>query len=471
MFRRFSPKQVNVAATRRPFVRSSLLLFISIAPLIFLICFILNVYFKLGPHIGQVTALIFSRPHALFNAAFFTPYYQTFTLRHVYHHGTYRHPALHRRWDATHSESRADKDPMQFKMRSQSSTIQRLSDRKPATIEGLLAMPYQQPLEHSLTWTTDKITIPDIMHQETVLALASMCANSYTKVENNTQWEDIGLGFGPGNDFGWESDGLRSHVFVDSTNSTIVIAIKGTSAIPFGDTTTKDKINDNLLFSCCCAQQGHWTWRQVCDCATDSHVYNATCVVGNLRQRDKYYPAALEMFSNITAIYPEAEIWLTGHSLGGSITSLLGLTYGLPVVTFQAVPEALPASRLMIFAPPGSDAMRPQTWRNTVAYHFGHTADPVYMGTCNQVFSSCSMAGYAFESSCHTGSRCIYDTVADKGWHENIAYHRIQSVIDDVIKSYDDVPVCLPNFDCEDCPQWNPGNGENLKEAYPDMKA
>ena len=53
--------------------------------------------------------------------------------------------------------------------------------------------------------------------------------------------------------FGWEpeDDGLRGHVFVSTDNSTVVIAIKGTSAGGFGGggpTVIKDKLNDNLLF-------------------------------------------------------------------------------------------------------------------------------------------------------------------------------------------------------------------------------
>lgn len=46
--------------------------------------------------------------------------------------------------------------------------------------------------------------------------------------------------------FGWEEDGLRGHVFASADNSTLIIAIKGTSAAILGGgggTSTRDKIN------------------------------------------------------------------------------------------------------------------------------------------------------------------------------------------------------------------------------------
>lgn len=45
-------------------------------------------------------------------------------------------------------------------------------------------------------------------------------------------------------------------------------------------------------------------------------------------------------------MYPHSEIWLTGHSLGGALASLLGVTFGLPVVAFESPGEKMAASRL-----------------------------------------------------------------------------------------------------------------------------
>lgn len=136
------------------------------------------------------------------------------------------------------------------------------------------------------------------------------------------------------------------------------------------------------------------------------------------------------------------------------MSSLLGLTFGLPVVTFEAIPEALPAARLGLPSPPGKDPNLPQTRKNTGVYHFGHTADPVYMGTCNGVSSICTWGGYAMETACHAGQLCTYDTVGDKGWRVAIGTHRIKAVISDVLEVYDDVPLCVPEEECYDCGLW-----------------
>lgn len=63
------------------------------------------------------------------------------------------------------------------------------------------------------------------------------------------------------------------------------------------------------------------------------------------------------------------------------MASLMGLTFNIPAVSYEAVPEKLAAKRLGLAIPP-----------YTGAHHIGNTADPVYMGACNGYFSSCSVA-------------------------------------------------------------------------------
>jgi lipase ATG15 len=261
-----------------------------------------------------------------------------------------------------------------------------------------------------------------VTDKDTVLNFALIAANAYTLIPGTQDWEDLDqqFGFNTSLDFGWNSEGLRGHVYADETNSTVIIGIKGTSRALFdgGDVTTSDKENDNLYFSCCCAQQCQWPvpwpiWplhpiRPVCDCATSVYTCSSACLDHSLRQDHRYYQAARFLYSNITEIYPNANVWVTGHSLGGSISSLLGLTYGLPVLTFEAPGDALPASRLGIPSPEGSSFARPMT----EVYHFGHTADPIFMGSCNGASSFCTYWGYAFESECHAGSVCKYKPFA-----------------------------------------------------------
>ena len=434
-----------------------------------------------------------------------------FSLRHIFHHGTYLHPGLHRRLDVRPQDSvwmlddhETDKNPqISFHVRSRGEPIQRLVDRSYEVVDALMTSNrwsgYATTAD-STAWTLDEVSAPNVTDKETVLSLANMAANAYIKVPGTEDWENMNDGFNVTNDFGWENDGLRGHIFADEGNKTVVIGLKGTtpgmrclhlhpkarsskyptigliyaSDIPWqreiltvlqktavfdgSGSTSKDKENDNLFFSCCCGQGGHFLWRQVCDCSTAAYTCNSTCLLKTLHEKNRYYQAALELYGNVTEAYPNSTIWMSGHSLGGSVSSLLGLTYGLPVTTFEAVPEALPAMRLGLPVPPGTPPGAHQARKYTGAYHFGHTADPIFVGSCNAITSACTIGGYAMETQCHTGKVCIYDTVKDKSWRVSATTHSVRSVIKDVIKVYDTVPECVPDSTpeepCVDCYNW-----------------
>ncbi|KAI5864636.1 alpha/beta-hydrolase [Durotheca rogersii] len=396
------------------------------------------------------------------------PAEHVFTLRHIFHHGTYRHPGLHRRRDIRESDAEiwlAEEDGheaeriLPLKAKSQPRKIERLVDRRPSTVDPLVAEARQRGYviaSSPSAWTVDEVLGPDVTDKETILTMALIAADAYVEKPGMPDWDEVGEPFNRSADFGWEGDGLRGHIWADETNSTIVVGLKGTSPAVFDGegTTTNDKINDNLFFSCCCAQQGQWSWHQVCDCATSTYSCNNTCVKTALRDENRYYQAARELYANVTELYPESNIWVAGHSLGGAVSSLLGLTYGLPVVTFEAVPEALAAGRLGLPVPPHADPEFPQTRQYTGSFHVGHTADPIYVGSCNGATASCSFAGYALETACHTGYECVYDTVADHGWRVGIGTHKIRSVINDVIRKYDDAPECRFTPECRDCANW-----------------
>ncbi|KAI2787933.1 putative lipase atg15 [Penicillium oxalicum] len=393
-----------------------------------------------------------------------------FSLRHIFHRGTHRHPDLYERLDiepstrllllsedGTSEESSEDEAPLVAS--SNPVTIQRLADRRVSVIQEHLSAARVSGMATASSpadWVMDTIPGPNVSDKNTVMTFARMTANDYIEVPGTEDWQNIHGPFNYSNSFGWKLDGLRGHIYADQTNSTVVVSLKGTSPALFdgAGTTTNDKVNDNLFFSCCCGQGGSYLWRQVCDCQTATYTANLTCIVEAMNDENKYYKAAIELYSNVTEVYPNAKVWLTGHSLGGAMASLLGLTFGLPTVTFEAVPEALPAARLGIPSPPGHDSLLPQKRGFTGAYHFGHTADPVYMGTCNGINSLCTWGGYAMESACHTGQMCTYDTVGDRGWRVGLGTHKIRNVIRDVIKVYDDVPSCAPEEECYDCVLW-----------------
>lgn len=109
--------------------------------------------------------------------------------------------------------------------------------------------------------------------------------------------------------------------------------------------------------------------------------------------------------------------------------------------------------------------------------HVFHTADPIAMGTCNGVLSSCALAGYALESRsvsepfnrpnvliclldalcrCHLGKTIVYDTVSNKSWSVDVRKHAIVMMIEEVLgkpwpPSVDagrEVPKAVPQDDC-----------------------
>lgn len=352
--------------------------------------------------------------------------------------------------------------------------IHRLKDRRPSVIDPMVAAAREEGGVWALApsaWTMENVAGPDVTDKDTVMTFAQMAANAYVDKPNTGDWKDVNGGFNRTDEagFGWDTDGLRGYLYIDETNSTVVIGLKGTSlAIWDGDgTTTNDKENDNLFFSCCCGQQSSGLARQVCDCAQDTYTCNITCLKKSLTKENRYYAAARYLYGNVTSLYPNADIWLAGHSLGGSVSAMIGLTYGRPVLTFQAVPDALPSNRLGLPIPPGVDPNRPGQRDYTGAFHFGNNADPIFMGTCNGATASCSYAGYALESACHTGRECVYDVVTANSTRVFISSHRILWLINNVIKKWSTVPECRFTPECYDCPLWKEVTGNKTGTSPP----
>lgn len=330
-----------------------------------------------------------------------------------------------------------------------------------------------------LEWDPEAdIRVPDVRDKDTLVSFALVSSNAYVRLpltdddKKKLDWIDVGDPWNPDDDhpdvnFGWLEDGLRGHVFVSNDTKTVIIGIKGTSGagLPGGgsdETAANDKLNDNLLFSCCCARVGYM-WATVCDCYEKTYTCNQDCLERELIRQDRYYQAVLDLYRNVTLLYPPetTDIWVTGHSLGGALASLLGRTYGLPVVAFEAPGEMLATKRLHLPQPPGIPKHLEHIW------HIGNTADPIFMGVCNGASSSCSMAGYAMETTCHTGQICVYDVVTDKGWHVNLLNHRIHTVIDDIILAYNDTAKCVEQPPCRDCFNWRFSSHDDTEPDLP----
>ncbi|CAO3644871.1 unnamed protein product [Cunninghamella blakesleeana] len=236
--------------------------------------------------------------------------------------------------------------------------------------------PLNQDIIKDHTWGL----LPNISHRPNILSLAIMTNNAYNSVDNTTDWFDLGAPWNLNDSFGWESDGIRGHVFGNDDDSVFVISYKGTSAGLWtgGPTGENDKINDNMLFSCCCARISR-AWTPVCDCYQgNDYMCENECLENNIMNAELYYDHAMAIYLDIINRYEKATVWLTGHSLGGALASLVGQTYGIPTVTFEAPGDQLASNRLHL-----------PSFKSMPLWSFGHTGDPIFVGLCNGPTSSC----------------------------------------------------------------------------------
>ncbi|KAF5341707.1 hypothetical protein D9611_001835 [Ephemerocybe angulata] len=346
-----------------------------------------------------------------------------------------------------------------------------------------------------LEWGEEEIAAPDVERREVLLLLAKMANDAYVE-PGDPYWYDLGGGWNNTYPFGWEpdADGFRGQVFATEDNSTVVVSIKGTSAGLFGGggpTAKKDKLNDNLLFSCCCARVD-WSWTTVCGCYRGGWKCHNDCVEEALVEDSLFYPIGTNLYNNLTYMYPTSNIWFIGHSLGGALASLLGATFGNPVVTFESPGERLASTRLHLPQPvrriqtsrtsPIPKSLHPESNEPSLALfyppslalqpslhhitHVYHTADPIAMGTCNGVLSSCALGGYALETGCHLGRTIVYDTVTHLGWSVDVRTHGIVPVIEKILAepwqpSVDEgreVPLPAEQVDCVECYSWEFGD-------------
>lgn len=288
----------------------------------------------------------------------------------------------------------------------------------------------------AIEWQDTSVEVPDVTDRETLRTLAMMASNAYT-TPNSTDWWGLD-DYNSTTPFGWEkdADGLRGHVFASDDNSTVIISIKGTSAGLLGgggNTAKNDKFNDNLLFSCCCARVD-FTWSTVCDCYCGGWKCGATCLENATIGESVYTTVGTNLYNNVSLLYPDANIWLVGHSLGGGLASLIGLSFGAPVVAFESPGDMMAAKRLHLPLPPGMPAEK------MGITHVYNNADPIAIGECVGPYSGCYAAGFAIETRCHVGQSIVYDTVGKKSWSVDLRAHRIGELINRVLDQDWDVP-------------------------------
>lgn len=136
-------------------------------------------------------------------------------------------------WASTSGGIKNTPEISTLRARSRSEKIHRLVDRRISTIEPQIAAAREHghfQILDATAWSLDEVSGPNVTDKETILSLAKMTLDAYTLEPFTGDWRDVKGGFNYSDSFGWDADGLRGHIFADKDNSTIVIAIKGTSA-------------------------------------------------------------------------------------------------------------------------------------------------------------------------------------------------------------------------------------------------
>ncbi|EAU88644.1 lipase [Coprinopsis cinerea okayama7 len=311
--------------------------------------------------------------------------------------------------------------------------------------KGRTASPFGDPDE--LEWDAVEVLGPNVEDRHTLAQLARMAGNAYSLGPGRHNWYEVDDAWSISFPFGWEDeDGFRGHVFTSLDNNTVILSIKGTTLQ--GPTSKLDKFNDNLLFSCCCGYvSGVVVIKHPCNCYASGLRCDNRCLTDALVQESLFYSIGTKLVDDLFRIYPTANVWLVGHSLGGALASLLGVTYGLPAVAFESPGERLAAYRLQLPIPPPASSNstqdlnlrfptprppRPPPSKSPLASyitHVYHTADPIPFGTCSGLYSACATAGYALETRCHLGKSIILDTVNRLHWLVDVRKHVIKEVV------------------------------------------
>ena len=129
--------------------------------------------------------------------------------------------------------------------------IHRLTDRRLPAIRALLESPRtdEGSLSSHNDWKLENVTGPDVGDRKSLISLAKMSSDAYVADHSKPDWLNYSMPLNVSQSFGWEENGLRGHVFANADNSTVIIAIKGTSAGKYNQYHVDDHSVPTLMHS------------------------------------------------------------------------------------------------------------------------------------------------------------------------------------------------------------------------------
>lgn len=308
-------------------------------------------------------------------------------------------------------------------------------------------------------------TVPLNTYQN-VRALALMSYDAYYNI-NDTQWVDPETN--RTTDIRDTDQTVHAYLFSDVTGGVNIVSFKGTSLGITGGIVYNDRFNDNLFYSCCYYQQSGLFDKKDCECTRVEGTCDtpgtpgtpdtpgtpkqkgqcySQCYQNSTNYANNYYILSKKIMEKVASTIDirKTQVVLTGHSLGGTLATLMGLDYDLPVVTFNSPGEKNYASNTGI-------KYKQATLQKI--YHFGHNADTIFTGKCNGLLSWCHLAGYNVETKCHLGNVCQYNATGLLGIRESIFTHPIKYIIANIIPHWEEkMPECTLNTHCTECQDW-----------------
>jgi lipase ATG15 len=306
---------------------------------------------------------------------------------------------------------------------------------------------------------------------DNIYNLAVISQNAYFEEKN-----DISDTFTKNNTFpiGINNDTVKAYLFSSDNDKYHIISFKGTSTIfDKKDTVYNDKLNDNMYYSCCFYEQNSMfknikelkdekCWEK--DVIFITQTENEENKFQKKRCKKKCYKAmenhelnyiniSKKIIDNIKETLKEKidfdtnEILFTGHSLGGTLATFMGLLYNKITVTFQSPGERIYTDSVELSEEYKKNANK--------IYHFGHNADIIFTGKCKGRLSWCYVGGYTIETKCHIGNVCEYDAINELNISESIFTHKLKYVIDNIIPNWKSkLPECKIINNCTDCENW-----------------